>query len=458
MAEGEPGGGLIPAWRLAGRLLAPLAPRYLARRVRRGKEDAARVSEKTGAASAPRPEGPLVWVHAASVGEVMAAAPLVERLAASGFGVLVTTVTVAGAGFAAGRLPAHAVHQYAPLDLASFIGRFLDHWWPDAALFVESELWPVTLDALARRGVPTVVVNARMSPRSFRGWRRAGRLARPMFARLTLVLAQSQADAERFAALGTPRVEVTGNLKFDAAPLIADADALAAFESPIAGRPVWLAASTHPGEEKIVAGVHAELARDWPDLLTVIAPRHPQRGAEVARTVKAIVRAGVALRSKGTLPDAETAIYVADTFDEMGLLYRLVQIVFLGGSLARIGGHNPLEALRLDCALISGPHTDKLDEVYAALLDAGAIRRVEGRASLAAAVRRLLADPARAAEQARRGRLFLDRAPDPLERTMSALAPLLPATPAAPTREPPLVEVASDAPPAPEAPPAERAK
>ncbi|MDK9698515.1 MAG: 3-deoxy-D-manno-octulosonic acid transferase, partial [Siculibacillus sp.] len=258
----------LATYRTAGSLAAPLVDLALRRRERAGKEDPARRDERRGRASRVRPAGFLVWLHAASVGEMMAAMGLIERLAATGAAVLLTTGTVTSAEIAATRLPAGAFHQYVPVDVAGWVGRFLDHWRPDLAVFVESEIWPATIHALAARGVPQVLVNARISERSARRWKRLDGLPRALFGRLALSLAQSEADGARLFALGAPRVVVTGNLKFDGRPLPVDEVELARLGAAIDGRPTWVAASTHAGEEAITAAAHRRAAERLPGLLT----------------------------------------------------------------------------------------------------------------------------------------------------------------------------------------------
>ncbi|MEM1288484.1 MAG: 3-deoxy-D-manno-octulosonic acid transferase [Pseudomonadota bacterium] len=329
--------GLLAGYRFAGGVVSPFAGTLIKARARRGKEDLFRRRERYGYPASKRPSGALVWVHAASVGETVAILPMVERIEQTGANVLLTTGTVTSAQLAAKRMGEKTIHQYAPLDLAPFVQRFLNNWQPQLAVFVESELWPMTFHALAQRSIPHVLVNARMSERSFGRWRKASGLIGAMLARITLCLAQTVDDAERFRVLGAPRVAVTGNLKFDTPAPGFDPVQLNALKQAIGGRPVWLASSTHPGEEKIVLDVHKSLRQSIPDLLTMIVPRHPERGAEIAALVRAD---GLETRSRsnGKLPDRLTEIYIADTIGEMGIHYRLAPIAFIGGSLIEHGG------------------------------------------------------------------------------------------------------------------------
>ena len=386
-------------------LAAPALSIWLARRARLGKEDPARLGERRGIGGLERPAGRLLWIHGASVGEARSVLPLLNLILDThrGAQALVTTGTLASARMLADALPSRARHQFAPLDVPAWVARFLDHWRPDAALWVESELWPNMLAALATRGVPAALVNARLSQRSFDTWRRAAPLLRPPLGAFARVLAQSEADAARFAALGAHDVAMPGNLKFDAAILPADVAALASLRAALAGRPCWLAASTHAGEEEIAAAAHQELEPSFPGLLTIVVPRHAPRGEEIAAMLSA---RGLrhARRGRGELPGADTQVYVADTMGELGLFYRLAPIAFIGRSLARGGGQNPLEAAALGAALLAGPQTGNFRDIYDLLAAAGGVRIVADGAALGAALGALLADTdARAAIAARAG-------------------------------------------------------
>ncbi len=380
---------LPPAWAVVATLLAPLLGPHLRARARRGKEIAARLPERRGIDQAPRPDGPLVWMHAASVGETMSVLPVIARLAPA-TRVLVTTGTVASADLLAQRLPgmgleSRVCHRFAPLDVPAWVGRFLDHWRPDAAVFVESELWPNLLRACRTRAVPAMLVNGRMSEGSFRAWRRVPGFARDLLGTFDRIWARGAEDAERFHALGVTQAIDAGDLKFAAPPLPADPGDLARLRDCLGRRPVWLAASTHPGEEAAIASVHHQLAARFPGLVTIIAPRHPDRGADIAREI------GAPRRSQGALP--APGLWLADTLGEMGLWYRLARVVFVGRSLFPPGGgQNPLEPARLGCAIAAGPHTGNFAE-HTALLESGdAMRRVADPAALARFVAAMLDD------------------------------------------------------------------
>ncbi|HEX2258051.1 MAG TPA: 3-deoxy-D-manno-octulosonic acid transferase [Afifellaceae bacterium] len=415
----------LTAYRSFGRLVTPAAGWLLDRRQRRGKEDAERRGERLGVASRPRPAGALVWVHAASVGETNAVLPLIRRLAAAGCMPLLTSGTVTSAQVAAERLGAPAIHQYAPLDLPRFVGRFLDHWRPDLAILVESELWPGTILAASGRGIPLVLVNGRMSERSFRRWRRAAWLSRAVLAPLELCLVQTEADAKRFSALGARAVAVAGNLKLDAAPPEADPAALAAVQAVVGTRPVFLAASTHAGEEEAVLRALPALQVAVPGLLTIIAPRHPDRGGEVA-ALAARQGLSVARRAAGEAVGGGTQVYVADTIGEMGVWYRLATVAFLGGSLIRHGGQNPIEAVKLGTALVHGPHVENFAEIYAALDEAGAVAAVADAEGLAAAAGRLLTEAGERERMTLAAAACVARFAGALDRTWERLGPFLP--------------------------------
>src|SRR3954470_10054471 len=276
--------------------VVPLSPALINRRLKKGKEDPARVGERRGISRDIRPHGPLVWIHGASVGEVLAAAALIERLRALEIRVLLTSGTVTSAAIVAKRFPGDIIHQYVPYDSPRYVDRFLDHWRPSLALFVESDLWPNLILSSAARRLPMVLINGRMSHRSFPRWRRLSGTISALLGRFDVCLAQSRLDAERFAALGRPSVITTGNLKLDVPAPPADAARLDWLMSMTRGRAIIVAASTHPGEEEILVDVHRVLSGVFPSLLSVIVPRHPQRGEAIAHMIE-LSGLQVALRS-----------------------------------------------------------------------------------------------------------------------------------------------------------------
>jgi 3-deoxy-D-manno-octulosonic-acid transferase len=403
----------------------PLIRYYLTRRRDAGKEDAERLHERFGEASCPRPSGALAWVHGASVGEAVSALALIERMLADRpeLNVLVTTGTVTSARLLAKRLPPRALHQYIPIDHVGWIQRFLDHWRPDLALWMESELWPNLIRGIAEAGTPLVLLNGRMSEPSFRRWQRVPFLIKPLLESFALCLGQDEAQADRLAALGAPRTRMVGNLKYAAAPLPVDEAELQRMRQAVSGRPVWLAASTHPGEERLIAEAHRAIASTHPNVLTVIVPRHADRGGEIAGELAA-AGLGVARRSARQDP-AGAAIYLADTMGELGLFYRLCEPAFIGGSLVPHGGHNPLEPALLGCAVLSGPHTRNFPAVFDEMRAAHAVVDVADPAALAVAVRQLLGDAPRRAALAGAARAVAQARAGVLDAVLDEIAPWL---------------------------------
>ena len=400
--------------------------RYLRRRLARGKEDPARLGERMGEPSLPRPDGPLVWIHAASVGEAMSVLTLIGEIRRrhDALSVLVTTGTLTSARLLAQRLPVGAIHQFVPVDRAAWARRFLDHWRPNLALWVESELWPNLLSACRDRGIPTVLLNARMSERSFRNWRRAPRSAARLLNCFALCLAQDDIMAGRLQALGAREVRTVGNLKYGAAALPCDGTELERLKDAIGERPLWLAASTHPGEEAHVAAAHEALAENHTGLLTIVVPRHPERGEEVAELLRARGLA-TARRSRGETPAADTQVYLADTLGELGLFYRLAGLAFLGGSLVPVGGHNPVEPARLGCAVVFGPQMTNFAAIAERFLHEEAAVQVAGADELAPAIGRFLNDGDGRRELAGRGQTVAEREAGVLDRVLQELDPFL---------------------------------
>ncbi|MBF0249527.1 MAG: 3-deoxy-D-manno-octulosonic acid transferase [Alphaproteobacteria bacterium] len=419
----------LALYRVLTDLGGPLIRLYLERRLKRGKEDRARFRERLGFSAHPRPAAKRVaWVHAASVGESLSVLPVVDRVLTErpDWFVLVTTGTVTSARLMAERLPGQdtgrSAHQYVPVDRTVYVRRFLDHWRPDLALWVESEFWPNLVIETHARGVPMVVLNGRMSERSYRGWLKHRAVIARLLGAFQLVLARGDTDAARFCDLGAESVEVPGNLKFAQPPLPANEQALARLVASMGARPRWLAASTHAGEEEICARVHLSLRKDVPGLLTVIVPRHPERGPAIACALHD-QGLNVALRSADAPLTPDTDIYVADTLGELGLFYRLCDIVFMGKTLAGGGGQNPIEAAILSSALLFGPDMSNFEDIADALSACGGALWVKDAESLAEAVAGLLAD-GEARERAVRAAHDLAKSETGvLNRMMGALGP-----------------------------------
>lgn len=416
---------LLTAYRTVGVTATPFLRFFHQRRVRAGKEDPARRGERFGIASQPRPAGKLVWIHAASVGEANAVMPVVKAMLDGGLAVVLTTGTLTSAQVVAQVQLEGLIHQFVPYDTLPNMRRFLSHWQPDLAITVESEIWPVMISELKQRGIPLAVINGRMSETSFRNWQRAGNLSKAVFGAVDLVVAQSAEDARRFEALGAGATCNSGNIKFDGQPLSYDAAVVEALQQEIGERPVWLAASTHPGEETQILETHQLLGPRFPDLLTIIVPRHPKRGDLIAQEVKGFGMS-VAKRSRGEPITTQTQVYLADTLGELGVFYKLCPIVFMGGSLVPIGGHNLLEPAQMHCAILSGGKTTNFAAVYRQFNREGGALKVANPAALAEAVERLLTHPDEADALALKAQELVAAGAGALDQTLKALAPILP--------------------------------
>lgn len=391
IATNEPIG--VKLYRAASWVSAPVAEMLLRQRLKDGKEDPVRMRERIGEAGKIRPEGPLVWIHGASVGESLSVLPLVERFKKDrpDFNILVTTGTVTSAKLMAERLPGGAVHQFIPVDHPRFVRGFLDHWRPDAAIFVESEFWPNLLIETRKRARYMALVNGRVSPKSYSDWKGKPRSIRFLLSHFDLLVAQDNQNAERLSALSGRDVVSYGNLKNAAPPLPGDVKEEARILASLDGRPFWLAASTHPGEEEAIIAAHKALKTEHPGIVTILAPRHPERGAAIAELATEL-GVNTRRRSKGEKIDRHTDVYLADTLGELGLFYRIANAAFVGGSLVEKGGHNPLEPARLGCAILHGPHIFNFVETYADIRGAGGAALVRNERDLAVAVKRLFAD------------------------------------------------------------------
>jgi 3-deoxy-D-manno-octulosonic-acid transferase len=384
----------LSAYRLATNAVSPAVPWFLRGRAARGKENTSRVNERLGRPTQTRPAGELIWVHGASVGESLAGLPVIAKLMAAGHrNIMVTTGTVTSAELMEERLPEGAFHQFLPVDTPGAVARFLDYWKPSLGMFIDSDLWPNMLMGAKARDIPLVLINARISEKSFRGWQRAPATVKALLSAFRACLAQDEEIATRLRALGADDVRNVGSLKADAEALPADPAKLDVLKRAIGARPVLLASQTHPGEDETVLPAHDALKQTYPDLLTIIVPRHRERGGEIAMLcgTRAYKR-----RSEGHEPGADTAIYIADTMGELGLFYRLVKFCFVGGSLIPHGGQNPLEPARLHCAVMAGPHTFNFTSAYEAIFKAQEEGLVRSASDIAALAGQLLADPAKA--------------------------------------------------------------
>jgi len=336
---------------------APILTRLLDKRCAEGKEIPSRIQEKRGQTALPRPEGALIWMHGASVGESLSMLPFIDKIRAlyPNRPILVTTGTRTSAELMEKRLPQGIIHQFYPLDHPGWVRQFLDHWRPSVALWFESELWPNMLHSLKERQIPVLLLNARMSDKSFAKWQKWPKMIGDLLGVFDIIMAQSQHDYDYYRQLPPNNIHMPGNLKYAAGDLPADAALLDDLRHVIGTRPVWCAASTHPGEEEHILLAHEYVLEHHPDTLLILVPRHPERGAALEENLNVSTLGPMARRGDGQVLSADTAIYLADTLGEMGLWYRLPSIVFVGGSFKPIGGHNPLEPARLGCAVLFGP-------------------------------------------------------------------------------------------------------
>lgn len=411
----------LTLYRFLSYAAGPIARGIVVRRTWQGKEDPDRRAERFGYARAPRPLGPLTWVHAASVGEFNAALDVVRALTRAGDTVLVTTGTRSSAQLAATTLPPGAIHAYVPLDLTRSVDRFLSHWQPERALFVESEIWPGILAGLKRRGIPVFLINGRISDKSAAGWGKFPAISKAIFGCFDQVLASSPADAERFTKLGARSVVLSGNLKFDRAPLAVNTGVLAPLQSALAGRPLVIAISTHGGEEALLLEAVQALRQDFPRLALVIVPRHPERALDIAglahsKGYSARVRTGDEILP----PEADVLVF--QTLGEVGLALNLSHFVFMGGSLVPRGGQNPIEAASLGRFVVHGPQTQNFRDVYRDLDDSEAALLVTSVSELTAALDRLLRTPKWAEERGLIGRDIVNASRGALALTLDAIA------------------------------------
>jgi 3-deoxy-D-manno-octulosonic-acid transferase len=409
-------------------LAEPLATGGLKSRARRGKEDPRRIAERLGHASAARPDGRLAWVHGASVGESLSLLPLIEALRERrpDATVLVTSGTRTSADLLAKRLPKGVIHQYLPVDAPGAVARFMDHWRPDLGVLVESELWPNLLHAAARQGVRMALLSAKLSEKSFANWKRTPKAALMLLSGFELILAQDARSANRLESLGAS-ISGTADLKFGAEALPADAEALDALSREIGARPVLLAASTHNGEDPAILRRFSAIAGLGPDApLLVIVPRHPDRGPGIAASAE---NQGLATgrQGAGQRPTAGTQVFVADVMGELGLWFRLARIALIGGSLVDgVGGHNPLEAARLGCAIATGPYVANWASAYRTLDSVDGVLGVNTGEAMDEAFRRAIAGDGALADMSARAQALVARRDAEARGVIARVLALLP--------------------------------
>ncbi len=419
---------LFYCYRLLTGLIAPLAYRKVAAKLDAQGVSRSRQRERLGYASLPRPvlaeNAPLIWFHGASVGESLAAITLINKLKPllpeARF--LLTSGTATSASMALKRLPQGCQHQFAPLDTSRSVGRFLTHWRPDAGIFVESELWPITLAAAKASGTRLALVNARLSARSVKSWRNKLPTARYILGLFDLLLTQNEQVAQDLLSLGAraERVFPSGNLKAGAAALPQDPALLREMQTALSGRPLWIASSTHVGEEEVVLAAHKQLLQKHPDLCLLLAPRHPERAAEVCAR---IAEAGLSYAQRstdGTLTQ-DTQVYLADTLGELGSWYALSPVVFLGGSLLPIGGHNPFEVAQAGATVLTGPGYSNFTETFPPMIAAGGALEVTDAATLAEAMALWLDEPEQLASARFAARDFVEKQSGQLDAVVNRL-------------------------------------
>lgn len=418
---------MLSAYRILSWIISPLVAGWLFWRISRGKEDRERLKERFGCAGLPRPKGRLIWLHAASVGEANSAMPLLQHLhdhyRDAYF--LLTTGTVTSSRVISSRLPERAFHQFVPVDLPWAVTLFLRHWKPDMAIWVESELWPNLIRQTHVRRIPMSLINARLSDRSHRRWQKFREFFLSLASCFSFVYAGSEEDRRKLSNLGVKNVHYAGNLKFDAPPLSADSKITSEVLANVGDRRVWLAASTHYGEELLIARVHKIVKETFPELLTIIAPRHAHRGEDIVQQLSH-EKLMISRRSRSQVILPETDIYVADTMGELGIFYRISGIVFVGGSLIPRGGHNPIEPAQLDCAVICGPHIYNFQGIARELMEEQALIQVQQAQELAEVVTDLLRDHDRQERHAQAGQKAVESRRGSINPISSDLFTLLP--------------------------------
>jgi 3-deoxy-D-manno-octulosonic-acid transferase len=413
----------LAAYRAATVALGPFAGLWLNSRASDGKEDPARLGERYGRYKQERPAGALIWLHAASVGESGVALGLIEALAArdASLSFLISTGTRTSAELVARRAPARTTHIYAPLDRSDAVGRFLDHWRPDLGVFVESEIWPNLILAAEQRGTPLALVNARMSPKSLNRWRNWPQAGARLLSAFAYISAADERTADALTHVRGAPVPLLGNLKLAMPAPRVDAAARDVLAGEIGARPLWLAASTHPGEDEIALAAHALLRAETPDALLILVPRHPERGA----TISAL--ADNAPRRSRFEPIGVAPVYIADTLGEMGVFYDLAPIALVAGSLLpHLKGHNPIEPAKLDTAILTGPHVESFQDLFDALAAADGATTVTNAETLAAGVAALWRDEAARERRIEAARAVMSQGVEALETTVRELAALLP--------------------------------
>ncbi len=390
-------------------IITPILPLYLQLRVWNGKEEVERLQERYGKSNLKRPEGKLIWIHAASVGESLSILPLIDLLIKhdNKAHVLLTTGTISSATLMKERLPNKAFHQYAPIDHFKYVRNFLNFWNPDVGIWTESEFWPNLIIEAKKHGVPIGLINGRVSDKSFRSWKRLGKMISIILQKFDFCLGQTESDTNRLAILGAKKYEYLGNLKFSSPPLPVNKQELSKLKTQLQDRPCWLAASTHKGEEEIVADIHQKLKVNYNSILTVIVPRHPERGEEIFEKLSQYNSFKISRRSRGNSINSDTDIYLADTIGELGLFFSLSKITFVGKSLVPLGGQNPIEPLKLGSAVIHGPHMSNFTEIVKELNEFGCAVRIDNSNQLFTQISDLLSNKKKIKNMIENGKIYV---------------------------------------------------
>lgn len=409
-----------------GYVLLPIIWLYMRWRVAIGKENPNRLCEKYGRATIPRPTGSLLWIHGASVGESLSALPLVDEIRKNfpDVTILMTSGTVTSSKILKKRLPPGVLHQFVPLDIDLYVARFLDYWKPDVVCWLESEFWPNLLAKLKKNHIPVVLVNARISPGAYKSWLKFRSFSTWILSCFKMCLASTEDVAEKLQELGAQNIKMPGNLKYAAGPLPIDNEALDHLRQALVNRVYWAAVSTHPGEEKIIAQVHKKLQEKIPDFLTIVVPRHPERGDILTED---FTQQGlkVSRRALDQDPSVSTDIYLADTLGELGLFFKSTAVVFMGGSFVPIGGHNPLEPAYFGATLIWGPHMFNFSEIERSFLEEKAAYKVHSAAELERLLLDLLLERKEDSQTGKRAKKVLQKHKGVLKKTLDYVSPYI---------------------------------
>ena len=406
-----------------------LFDKILELRLKANKEDPKRISERQGNPTLPRPDGTLIWIHAASVGEAQSTLILIKSITdiKPDAQFMITSGTVTSAKLMAERLPDNAFHQYYPLDRPDWVNSFIEHWKPDMILWMESELWPNMLGAIKAAKIPALLVNARLSNKSYNAWNLCSGMAKELLSTFEIILCQTTQDQARFEKLGAPKAVTTDNVKFSAAPLPISNTNLEKMQTAIADRPTWVFASTHDGEEQLACRIHQTLKQKVPNLLTIIVPRHPERRDDIMATCKTMKVHATLRTDDKNLPTSETEIYVADTLGELGLFYTLSQIAVIGRSFSNDGGggHNPIEAAQMKCAVLTGPNVQYQQQLFNEMFAVNAAYQLDDKTELLQALRTLFDDEQMRHDAIARAEKFAGKKTGVIKTVMENITPVL---------------------------------